>query len=310
MSKSFNNSYIYSKYNYDKDILQFVVNAERIDTKGNEFADIMYELKRTRLSNAIPKILGSTNVVLGVCDKSLPKAFKVFCAKDPKDKNNFKVFIDASDIISYKDGIYKCTHTDWLTAYTLTAMINLLYFKKPTTLLSNSTLLKEGIISYGNMFTMIIDYLYHISSVKDLYNKVKYVCGLYYEISIMGKSFSSFDSISAAASRATNIEPRDMISVNNQIKEEDFINIDTFIKMLDRIFRFKDIKTDVIVGLWMKRYGTGTVYALELFPSFCAMMINTYVGGYIDNQVTIEKTAANLPEFVSELLGIIERESK
>jgi len=310
MPKSFNTSYIYSKYNYDKDILEFVLNAERIDTKSSEFADVLYELKRAKISNSITKILNSSNVVLGICNKSLPKAFKVFCAKDPKDKNKFKVFIDGSDIINYKDGIYTCNHVDWLTSYTLSAMVNLLYFMKPTSLLSNSVLLKEGIISYGNMFTMIIDYLYHISSVKDLYNKVKYVCGLYYEIAIMNKSFSSFDTISAAASRATNIEPRDMISVNNKINEEDFANIDTFISMLSRVFKFKDIKTDVIVGLWMKRYGTGTVYALELFPSFCSVMINTYVGGYIDNQVTIEKTAANLPEFVSELLAIIERESK
>ena len=55
----------------------------------------------------------------------------------------------------------------------------------------------------------------------------------------------------------------------------------------------------------MKAFGTGTIFALEFFPAFSAMMTNTYVGGYLDQQMTIEKIAGNsMVSFTKTILQI------
>ena len=50
-------------------------------------------------------------------------------------------------------------------------------------------------------------------------------------------------------------------------------------------------------------YGTGTVFALELLPSFSNMLTDAYVGAYINNQKTIEKIAGTGKLSVAQLDG-------
>ena len=55
----------------------------------------------------------------------------------------------------------------------------------------------------------------------------------------------------------------------------------------------------------MQFYGTGTVFALEFFPAFSAMLTDAYVGGYINNQLTIEKIAGqSMVKFTKQILQI------
>ena len=52
-------------------------------------------------------------------------------------------------------------------------------------------------------------------------------------------------------------------------------------------------------------YGTGTVFALELLPSFSNMLTDAYIGAYINNQKTIEKIAGTgMVEFTKTILTI------
>ena len=39
----------------------------------------------------------------------------------------------------------------------------------------------------------------------------------------------------------------------------------------------------------MRQFGPGTVFGLEYYPAFSAMITDAYVGGYLNNQKTIEK---------------------
>ena len=44
MAKPYSKTYLYGKYgDYDKKIYEFIISAERIDTKSSEFDDILYE---------------------------------------------------------------------------------------------------------------------------------------------------------------------------------------------------------------------------------------------------------------------------
>ena len=92
MAKSYANTYLYSQYaEYDKKLFEFVMNAERINTKGSEFEDILYDVKRRKVSDSLAKVLVSDNVVLGIqTGRALPKAFKVLYARDPRDKKHLR----------------------------------------------------------------------------------------------------------------------------------------------------------------------------------------------------------------------------
>lgn len=308
MAKTYAQTYLFNQYNdCEKKIYGFILNAERIDTKSQEFSDILYDIKRRKISDHLAKIITSDNVVIAINNgKALPKTFKAFVAADAKDNGKVKVFIDATDCIVYKNGVYICNKLDWLVSYIINAMTSYIYIKAENRVLGNSSILRDGCDAWVRCFSYIIDRMYKVSTVPQLYNRVNYLAGIYYQVAIMCKDLNKYqDSIMANAIRVSNIDPNDAKMMNVMIKEEDFTNIDTFVKALGRIMQFKDIKTANIVSYWMNAFGPGTVFALEYFPAFSAMMTNTYVGAYLDQQMTIEKIAGqSMIKFSKTILQI------
>ena len=66
-----------------------------------------------------------------------------------------------------------------------------------------------------------------------------------------------------------------------------------------------DFKTSNVIAMWMQAFGTGTVFAMEFLPAFATMLTNTYIGGYIDQQMTIEKiTGTAMVSFSKTILQI------
>lgn len=308
MAKTYAQTYLFNQYSdYEKKVYEFIVNAERIDTKSQEFADILYDIKRRKISDHLAKIITSDNVVIGINNgKALPKAFKAFVAADVKDGGKVKVFIDATDCIVYKNGVYICNKLDWLVSYVINAMTAYIYIKAENKLLGNASVLKDGCDAWVRCFSYIIDRMYKISTVPQLYNRVNYLAAVYYQVAIMCKNLNkNQDSIMANAIRVSNIDPNDAKMMNMLVKESDFTNIDTFVKALGRIMQLKDIKTGNIVSFWMNAFGPGTIFALEYLPAFSAMMTNTYVGAYLDQQMTIEKIAGqSMIKFSKTILQI------
>ena len=101
MAKSYANTYLYSQYaEYDKKLFEFVMNAERINTKGSEFEDILYDVKRRKVSDSLAKVLVSDNVVLGIqTGRALPKAFKAFVFSDVKEDKKLKLITSPSTFV-------------------------------------------------------------------------------------------------------------------------------------------------------------------------------------------------------------------
>ena len=308
MAKTYSQTYIFSKYrDYERSIYQFIINAERIDTKSSEFADILYDIKRRKISDHLAKIITSPNVVLCIHDgKPLPKSFKTFVASDVKENNKIKVFIDATDCIVYKNGIYVCNKLDWLVSYIINAISSYVYVMAENKMTGNTSIIKDGMEAWVNCFSYIIDRMYKISSVTQLKRRLDYLAALYYQVNILGKNLrTSHDSIVANAIRVSGITVQDAKVVDIMLNETDFDNIDIFVKALGRILKLKDIKTSNVVSYWMSAFGTGTVFALEYLPAFSMMMTNTYVGGYIDQQLSIEKIAGpSMVKFSKTILQI------
>ena len=309
MAKTYSQTYLFGQYGeYEKKIYEFIINAERIDTKSSEFDDILYDIKRRKISDHLAKIITSDNVVVAInpVGKSLPKTFKTFVASDVKNGNKVKVFIDVTDCVVYKNGVYVCNKLDWLVSYIISAMTAFIYVKAENKLLGNASILKDGCSAWTKCFSYIIDRMYKISTVPQIKRKVDYLAAIYYQVAIMCKDFDkNEDSIKANAIRISDIDASDARVVDIMIEDHDFDNIDKFVSALGRIIQFKDIKTANIVSYWMNAFGPGTVFALEYFPAFSSMMTNTYVGAYIDQQMTIEKIAGpSMVKFSKTILQI------
>ena len=307
MPKTYAQTYLYRQFpQYEKMMLEGIMQGERIDVNDDKFANIMYDVKRRQVSSDLIKVLKSNNTVLIRPAKTLPKAFKVFVAKDVKNDKKEKVFIDVSDCIFDKNGEYVCNHIDWIIAYLITAMNSYIYALMPNKVLSNQSIIRDGAEAFSSMFSYILDRIYKISTVQSLRKRIEYISAMYYQINILGKDYSKqMESIKAIAMKVSNIEPRDAQIVDLQLEEGCFNTLLTFTDNLNRIFKFKDLKVSIIVDKWMQSFGTGTVFGLEFYPAFAMMLTNTYVGGYIDNQLTIEKiTGQSMVKMTKSILQI------
>ena len=309
MGKTYSQTYLYRKYSeYDKKLFKFIMQADRIDTKSEAFADVAYDIKRRSISEALNKILTSDNVIFGIDHgNTLPKAFKVFVASDVKmDKNKSKVFIDVTECVKLQNGVYKCNNVEWIISYLVNAMTSYIYAMATNKIVSNNSIIRDGGEAFAMCFTYIIDRLYKISTVQSLRKKVQYISAMYYQINLLGRDYSkNFEAIKSMAMKISGIEIRDAKLIDLMIEENCFLNLNTFVENLNRIFKFKDLSVDLIVDKWFQSFGTGTIFALEFFPAFSAMLTNTYVGGYIDQQLTIEKvTGDSMVRFTKSVLQI------
>lgn len=305
MAKSYANTYLYSQYaEYDKKLFEFVMNAERINTKGSEFEDILYDIKRRKVSDSLAKVLTSNNVVLGIhTGKALPKAFKAFVFSDVKEDKKVRVFIDVTDCVVYKNGAYVCNKLDWLVSYVVDAMTAFVYQLATNRITGNASILKDGGEAFTRCFSYIIDRMYKVTTVPQLKRRIDYAIALYYQVNLMEKDLDkSFDSIKANAIRISDIDPKETQFVDVMLKRDDFTNIDKFVNALGRIFSLKDIKTGNVVSYWMNAFGTGTVFGLEYLPAFCAMMTDAYIGAYLNQQLSIEKVAGTAMVKVSKTI--------
>lgn len=307
MAKMRAETFIFRKHEaYNEKIFQFIHHAERIDTRSDEFADILFDVKRRRISDYLVKIVTSPNVVFGIDVEVLPKAFRTFVAADPKDNNKIKAFIDVTGCVVYKDGVYVCKDLNHLISYVISAMVNLIYTKKTNVLTGNSSIIKDGGDAFMRCVGYIMDRMYKISSVQDLKKKLDYLSVIYYQVNLLGKDFKvSEKSIKGTAVAISDIDPHLARVVDTAYEETDFVDIDRFGQLMARVFGLKDFRIDNFVGMWMRCYGPGTVFAMEYLPAFSTMLTNTYVGGYLDQQATIEKiTSQSMVKFVKTILQI------
>ena len=167
-----------------------------------------------------------------------------------------------------------------------------IYTMSENKLTGNTSIVKDGCEAFVRFFSYVIDRLYKISSVRDLKIKIDYAAAIYYQVNIVGKDLNkNYDSIKATAMKISDAEPKQAQIVDIMLERADLLDIDKFITAIKRMFNFKDLTTDAVVAFWMKAYGTGTVFALEYLPALCAMCMDSYIGGYINQQATIEKIA-------------------
>ena len=311
MAKTYAGTYLYGQYSqYEEKIFSYMMNGQEIDKNSPDFEDIKYEVKRRQVSNSLVKVLESKEVILMRNEEPLSKAFKVFCAKDIKGpkKDKMKVFIDCSNIITIDDasGRYVCkgNNIDIFISYLVSAMHTLIYYADEDRICSNAKVMSTGAAAFASVFTHVVDYCCKISSMPSTKNKCMYLTALYYLSNILGKDHTS-EGCRRIAKKISGLSDRDAGIVDIQIKSESMLNINYFVQTLSTALHLNKLTLDVVVERWMNIYGTGTVFALEIFPAFASMITDAYVGAYLNNQKAVEKVAGtNMTEFTKVLLMI------
>lgn len=306
--KPYANTYIYGKTSaYEKNIMDFIMKADRINTSDKKFEDIKYQVKTRQISNKLYQLLDKEYIVLlNGGTVGLPKVFKVFTARDLRlDNKKLKIFIDCTDILIETETGYKINNIDILISYLLTASVNHIYYNNSKTVIMNNKLKQEGAEAFSYLFTHIINYIYKINLMESKRDTCMYLASLYYLENILGNLDRSGNS--SIAKKISRISDRQIEILDIHLDKDSFTNIKTFIDTISGILKLTGLTIDVFIEKWIYLYGTGTHLATEYFPSFSSMMTDTYIGSYINNQHSIEKTTGkSMVHFTKEIIRITE----
>ena len=289
--KTYNDSYLYNldANKHNQMLTEFILNSDRIeDKKSKEFFGIAEDVRRTQRSNVLYNLLFSDDIVLCVGKKELPRAFKVFMAKDIKDGKNGKrkIFIDVTELIVFKNGFYSCRNIGYLDTYLFQALCYYIYDRDTMKVVNNSTINKAGADAYASMFCYVIDYL-RIIGYEQSRTKITYLAALFYLHSLLGKDLDQYSKNVAA--NIAGVNPSISNAWDMYYEEKDFMDIDTFITMIAGTFKLKGLNTEVFIGEWNHSFSRSTTYACELFTNFVGVLVATYSGAYIVNQRQIER---------------------
>lgn len=293
--KTYNDSFLYNQQArvHDGALMELILKGERIDKSSDAFKEILYEMKRIQRSSILHTVLLMPDVV--ICyglQKPMPAAFKVVSAKDIRNSRNSKkkIFIDASEIITYRNGVYTCKNMSYLISYLFNALIYLLYEKQPMKLINNSNITISSTECFVAMFDYILDYLRIIGYAENK-DKISYLVGLYYLNHMVGKDLDKYSKNIAA--KTAGIDTLNLSAYDLYYDETvDFLSIKTFIDMLVKNFKLKGLTLEVFINKWLYLYKNGTQYGVELYTSFLCIIATAYTGSYIVNQKQIERACS------------------
>ena len=100
--QTYDNTYFFSDKGemnrHHKEIVKFIMDSTRIDNKSTDaFAGVVNDVKRNQTSSILYTLLMRPDIVLCIANTEMPRAFKVFSAKDMKTDGTPKVFIDVTN---------------------------------------------------------------------------------------------------------------------------------------------------------------------------------------------------------------------
>ena len=303
--KNYDSSFLYGKASYGKMLYEYIIKSERIDKNSQEFDDIKYIIKRNQITSCLSSLLDRESIILTLPTKPMPRAFKVVAMKDVKEDKATKVFIDCSEVIKYNNGSYIIRNSDInkMISYLACALNTLIYHAKPSIILNNNQLITSSTTAFAKLCTNIIDYM-RIGGVDNIRSKVLYLSSLYYQIGILLRDDN--ESADQRAKKISSLSIREAQMLRVQAPTSCFENINTFVGCLAKVLKVEGtLKMDNFMDKWILLYGSGTQFATEIYTAFANLLINAYVGAYLNNQKQIETaTGRNMVEFCNTLFKI------
>ena len=303
--KNYNMSFLYGKADYGNALFEYIIKSERIDKSVPGFDNIRYLIKRNQTTSCLGRLLDKNSIVLMLPAKPMYRSFKVLAAKDVKEDKQTKVFIDVSEIIKFRNGEYEIKNTDVekLVSLLACALNTLIYHTDPTIITNNTQLISTSTEAFAKLATNIIDYM-RIGGVDNIRGKMLYMSAMYYQIGILMKE--NTPSVKQKAIKISKLSTREADIMDVMVPEASYTNIETFISAVANVLRVEgSLKVDNFVDKWIFLYGSGTQFATEIYTAFANLLINAYVGAYLNNQKQIEKIAGrSMVEYCNTLFKV------
>ena len=296
--KTYRDSYLYNAKLNSRDpddpakrnnqaIMDFIIKSHKIaDKKSDAFRGIVEEVKRQQTSSILYTVLMMENVKICINQYEMPRAFKVFDAKDPSNGYQPAVFIDATGIIEFKNGYYVCKKIDVLCAYLFDALVYMLYRYYPQKLVNNSSVVNTAMECYVSMVHNNIEYM-GIPGYSANRKKVAYITGLFFLVNMMGKELDQYNK--NLAGKMAGLTSNEIRAYDLYLNDIELTDINTFITGISQTFKLKGLTLEVFISKWSYYYGTGMHYASELLTSFLCLIVNAYTGCYIVGQRQVER---------------------
>lgn len=307
--KKINQTYLYQvSTTYEQQITNAILHAERLDVTESAFDAVKYGVSTRQPAAVITRILTNPDIIYLFPSTPMPKALKVFTARDIKGDKNMKVFIDASGIFRKNTGetAYRVFNIDQLISYLMSAMVKLIYNIEPQRFIGNSVIMNTSCECFAKLFTYIVDYLYKISNT-DISNQMcLHIAAMYYQVNIMRRSMDQqLTTIHQLASKISKLDQRKADIVQMYIEEDSFLNIKEFIETVAKMLKLNKLTLDTYISKWLMVYGTGSQLGLEYFPSFSDILTHTFNGSYIFNQKSIENIlGSDINTYSTQVLNI------
>lgn len=303
--KNYNDSFLYSKANYGSELYQYIIKSERVDKSHQGFEQIRYLVRRNQTTSCLGSLLDRQSLILMLPLKPMSRAFKVLAAKDVKEDGSTKVFIDVSGLITFSGNEYiiKNTNVETFISYLACALNTLIYHTDPKVILNNNQLISTSTEAFAKLSSNIIDYM-RIGSVDNIRPKMMYISSIYYQVGMLLNS--NTPTVQQKAIKISQLSQREADVINTIVLPDDYKNIDTFVKAIAKLLKIDSLlKVENFVDKWILLYGSGTQFASEIYTAFANLLINAYVGAYINNQKQIEKIAGrSMVEYCNALFKI------
>ena len=171
------------------------------------------------------------------------------------------------------------------------------------TFFNNNQMITSSTTAFAKLCTNIIDYM-RIGGVDNIRSKVLYLSALYYQVGILLKDDN--ETADQKAKKISTISMREAQLLRVQAPTSCFENIDTFVTCLAKVLKVENsLKIENFIDKWILLYGSGTQFATEIYTAFANLLINAYVGAYLNNQKQIETaTGRNMVEYCNTLFKI------
>lgn len=295
--KQYSDCYLYNsvKKQVEPNIIKFIQTSVEVDKSTESFQRTVVEaMKYRRTDNSIIKVLMSDNVVLLMSNNNLPlpRSFKVFVSKDIRtghDINKRKAFIDVTSVITYKDGEYTIRERelDILITYITSAMHQFIYYGDPKMILMDRDILVSGAKCFAMLYKDIVNYLLKISVNGNLSGKVLYLAAIYYFVNLLKKDMTeSYYNIAKKIAKLDSEEEYE-VTMMQFGGLQNMTDIKIFTTKIAELCGNTSMTLNVFVDKWTYRFGSGTQYAMELYPAFANMLINASSGQYLNNSASI-----------------------
>jgi hypothetical protein len=180
----------------------------------------------------------------------------------------------------------------------------MLYRYYPNKIVGNTNIASLAATCYTNMFTNIIDYL-GVIGYSENKTKIGYLTALFFLNNLMGYELNDYNK--TLAGKIVGITPREVKAYDLLISDDDmFDDINEFLNTVIDTFKLRGLTLQTFVSQWMRRFGTGMEYGIELYTSFLSMIVSAYTGSYIVNQRQIEMacTSVNLSKVSNTILKV------